>query len=568
MTFSQTPVDTLFSNIGIDSIGFYAPHFYLSLGDLARVRDVNPDKFKFGLLSSEIRIPERGKDAVSLGLKAAYNALLRGNISPKEIDALFVGSEATVYAVKSISNIYKDVLGLSNNCLTQDVSNACAASSIAVLNAVAMIEMGVIKKALVIAVDISSYELKSPGEPTQGAGAVAMVLCRNPRIAVFGKKFGKVSSNINDFYRPEGEKNAQVFGQYSIQSYLNLQMDSYNDLMQNIGKFYANYYLFHAPYGKLPLKFMQKMIIEHGLNNINFLMKYDPQNERIVSDLKYFNDLPQEYVLSKKLIDSIDSMDVSLEKRENIKLWVELKIRNTCLPPLQIPALFGNMYSAAIWAEFMFVVENYSNVNDTIYFGSYGSGAVALSGLLKVQPKFRTVLSNSLGISNFLSNKVQKSVEEYEELRSHEHVKDSSLMWAKLSFSHNYGVSMRYCEEGCQLSSHQVLNYCPKGHKGNKKIFFPIIGTISELKQYIPGDLTPLYQGYVFTKGSLTKIGDLVEYDLRRWQNNYESHSKHGLLNWIPIYRAVHYSPYLDYIEEYVTAQVSESVTASAPSHR
>ena len=64
-----------------------------------------------------------------------------------------------------MANIFKEILGVSKNCLTQDVVNACAAGSIAILNAVSMIKSGILKKVLVISVDISSYDLNSPGEP-------------------------------------------------------------------------------------------------------------------------------------------------------------------------------------------------------------------------------------------------------------------------------------------------------------------------------------------------------------------------------------------------------------------
>ena len=59
-----------------------------------------------GLMIKEMRLPEVDEDIVSIGLKAGYHALLRGNIDPKEIDAIFVGTETITYAVKSVSNIF------------------------------------------------------------------------------------------------------------------------------------------------------------------------------------------------------------------------------------------------------------------------------------------------------------------------------------------------------------------------------------------------------------------------------------------------------------------------------
>ncbi len=103
----------------------------MKLGDLAKKRNTDPDKFRIGLMSSEIRIPDIGEDCVSLGLRAAKNAILRGNIDPLAIHAIFVGTETPTYAVKSIANIFQELLGLPNNIITQDVYNACAGDTLA-----------------------------------------------------------------------------------------------------------------------------------------------------------------------------------------------------------------------------------------------------------------------------------------------------------------------------------------------------------------------------------------------------------------------------------------------------
>ena len=121
----------LFSNIGIDSIAFYAPRHYLDIEELAQKRNVDPNKYKKGLLLKEMRLPEVDEDIISIGLKAGYNALVRGNINPKEIDAIFVGTETMTYAVKSVANIFAQFLGISPNSITQDIYNACAGGTLA-----------------------------------------------------------------------------------------------------------------------------------------------------------------------------------------------------------------------------------------------------------------------------------------------------------------------------------------------------------------------------------------------------------------------------------------------------
>ena len=559
--------DLFSSNIGIDSIGFYSPHLFLSLKELANARKIDSNKYKFGLMANEMRIPNTfaGEDSISLGLKAGYNAILRGKIDPKEIDALFVGSESYPYAVKSISNIYKDLLGVSKNCFTQDVSNACAAASMAILNAIAMIEAGIIKKALVIAVDISIYDLYSLGEPTQGAGAVALILSRNPRIAVFSNTFGKVSANINDFFRPEGDKTAQVFSHYSVDAYLNFQLEAYDDLISQTGEISAHYYLFHAPYAKLPLKIMQRIIAERWIDRKNFMKTkshQSPEKKIEFKEVPYFNDLDKTFLLSKDIEEKLDSKNFSEEKRKEIEDWIIRKIKNTSLPPLQVPALLGNMYSAAIWAEFMYLVENFAHVNDTIYFGSYGSGSTCISGLLKIQPNFKTVLRNPLNLKEYLDNKIQITVQEYEKL--HENEITSNLQWGKIiSTNKDCAFILNYCDEGCILSQYSGLNYCPKGHTGSKLIEFPLIGRLSEIKPF-NYDISPLMDGYILIKNN-PQIGSIMEFELRRWKSHKQDppNAPKGLLNWMPIYRSVSTSPYLELVDNKVSSEIEEMASIS-----
>ena len=56
--------DYLFSNIGIDSLSFFSPRSYVDLCELAKERNIDPDKYTKGLLSKEMRIPEVDEDVV------------------------------------------------------------------------------------------------------------------------------------------------------------------------------------------------------------------------------------------------------------------------------------------------------------------------------------------------------------------------------------------------------------------------------------------------------------------------------------------------------------------------
>ena len=75
-------------------------------------------------------------------------------------------------------------------------------------------------KVLVIASDIAKYGVATPGEPTQGAGSVAMLITQNPRIMVFNNDNVAQTRDIMDFWRPNYSSTPYVNGMYSTQQYL------------------------------------------------------------------------------------------------------------------------------------------------------------------------------------------------------------------------------------------------------------------------------------------------------------------------------------------------------------
>ncbi|MHA1310639.1 MAG: hydroxymethylglutaryl-CoA synthase family protein [Candidatus Helarchaeota archaeon] len=539
----------LFSNVGIDSIGFYAPRLYLKLEDLAKIRNIDPNKYKHGLLLREMRIPDFGEDIVSMGLKAGYNALLKGGINPKKIDAVFVGTETITYAVKSISNILAELLGISINSITQDTYNACAAATLSIINAIGLIEKEVINRALVIGADISYYELGSPGEPTQGAGAIAMVISKNPRVAVFSKKFGKISSNIDDFFRPAESKVAQVFGKYSTESYLRFQLGAYDDLVKNIGDFTADYYTFHAPYSKLPLKCIQQIILKRWTNNIEGLLKLRSYTSPTSIIRKIDSIVQNVSVVPDFILNKLKKAGLPISQIDIIKNRIFTIIKHKVLPQLRVPMNFGNMYSASVWSQIFYILERFANPNDTIYFGSYGSGATCLAGLLKVLPSFRKIVDKRPRLIDYFNNKIRKTVKEYEDIRMGNYTPEIYLGQIKEhELNKNRGFILTFCDEGCIIPPIKGLNYCPKGHSGFHRRFFPLIAElVSEPIKTDVSDLSFLKNKMVRILGRPTK-GNILEYEFRRVDiPESEDIQVKGLLSWAPTYIPIYdkASPYI-----------------------
>ncbi|MBD3212252.1 MAG: hypothetical protein GF311_06550 [Candidatus Lokiarchaeota archaeon] len=528
-----------FFNVGIDSIGFYTTNHYVDLQELAEVRDVDPNKYLKGLLTKEMRIPATGEDILSLAVKAGQYTLMKGKIDPKEIDAVFLGTETMTFAVKSVSNIICELLGTSPNCVTQDVYNACAGETLAVLNAIGLINNGIIKKALIIGADICSYKLKSPGEPTQGAAAAAVIISKNPRIAVFGKHFGKYSANINDFYRLPNEKYPVVFGKYSVESYIQFQLAAFNDFYNNAGMILPDYMVFHSPFAKLPLKNVQNLLLKRWdiLKKI-LLEKSVEKNESITIQseaIEYLDDL------LKPVLEKIKKED-NLTEIEQLKQELTQSLKYRVLPALNVPMTIGNMYSASIWAQLVYMLESVVASDNLIYFGSYGSGATCISGMLKVIPGFEKIVERGPTVNNFFQYKKRRTISDYEAQRKE--ISQRDTFYARIEphpSNENYFIDMNICDESCVNSRADGLGFCPSGFKRPNRKKLPMYAIIKtdptqqiDEKDYLDMNIVRVSKD--------AKKNQVVEYNLlRAGEHETAPCIKSGFINWIPTYKPVIY---------------------------
>ena len=130
----------------------------------------------------------------------------------------------------------------------------------------------------VVSADIAEYARGSSGEPTQGAGAVAMLLERNPKmLSIDLKSIGSASAyRAVDFRKPvlrniiRGTLNCHfqdlpVFnGKYSTTCYLDETLHALNDMLRRLKVSSSDYYhnlasaFMHRPYQYIkPLQVQQ-----------------------------------------------------------------------------------------------------------------------------------------------------------------------------------------------------------------------------------------------------------------------------------------------------------------------
>src|SRR5580692_5462853 len=111
--------------VGIIGYGAYVPRYRLPATEVARV-------WTAGLGGTPIKekaVAGLDEDVITMSIEAARNALLRGQIDPTQIRAVWVGSESHPYAVKPTSTTVAEAIGASPNTQAADWEFACKAGS-------------------------------------------------------------------------------------------------------------------------------------------------------------------------------------------------------------------------------------------------------------------------------------------------------------------------------------------------------------------------------------------------------------------------------------------------------
>lgn len=210
--------------VGIDAIGIALPRRYIDMADLARARGVDPAKYVLGLGAKEMAVAEPGEDTVSLAALAARRALAASGVDPARLGMLVVGTETGVDHSKPVASFVHGLLDLPRDMRVFDTQHACYGGTAGLMAAIEWLASGSAaegKVALVVCADIARYGVGTAGEPTQGAGAVAMIVSRDPALVELDVGVsGAASTHVHDFWRPLGDREARVDGHYSVQCYL------------------------------------------------------------------------------------------------------------------------------------------------------------------------------------------------------------------------------------------------------------------------------------------------------------------------------------------------------------
>ncbi len=307
--------------IGIEKISFYIPEQYLDLAVLADRKNIDRAKFSKGIGQEKIAIPAHDEDIVTMAAEAAHPII--ESCDYESIDTILFATETAIDQSKSAGIYVHRLLGLPSQCRNVELKQACYGATAALQMACGYVARKPNKKVLIIASDISRYDIDTPGEATQGAGAVAMLISTNPKIMEINSASGCYSEDIMDFWRPNYRKTPFVDGKYSALRYLHSLAHAWKDYQNNGGRDFFDFtqFCYHLPFTRMAEK-------------------------------------------AHKHLCSLNQTPLNMDQ---------------ILPGMMYNRQIGNCYNASLYLSLISTLENYEgDLSDkAIGMFSYGSGAVA-----------------------------------------------------------------------------------------------------------------------------------------------------------------------------------------------
>jgi len=401
--------------VGIDAISYYVPQLYLSIEDLAKLRNIEYAKLNKGLGLHRMAVPDMNEDAASFAANALLRLIRDNNINPKEIGRVYLGTESALdaskptatYAIEAVEDALQNDSQerLFSNCDVVDMTFACIGAVDALQNCLDWVRANPSRKAVVIASDVSKYELNSTGEYTQGAGAVAVLVTANPSILTIDDQWGIGTKSEGDFFKPR-----RTFTKNAILEDLVANLDLRYSKEQVEELLNASNSEFWTDPSKKYELFKEEPVFDGQFSNQCYSDRITEafahfQKETAVNYLEDWQHLvfhlPYAYhgrrIIYRNWIDWLNNSgkienlyaeighpeesDPKQWKRSAVKSELYKEFINSKIAPSELASSeIGNMYTASIFMSLLSLLANSVDHdidlgNETIGFIAYGSGS-------------------------------------------------------------------------------------------------------------------------------------------------------------------------------------------------
>ncbi|GAA0410852.1 hydroxymethylglutaryl-CoA synthase [Streptomyces luteireticuli] len=242
------------SAIGIHDLSFATTEFVLPHTALADYNGTEIGKYHLGIGQRSMSVPAADEDIVTLGAAAAAPIIARHGA--EGIRTVVFATESSIDQAKSAGVYVHSLLGLPSAARVVELKQACYGATAALQFAIGLVHRDPGHRVLVIASDVSKYDLDSPGEATQGAAAVAMLIGADPALVRIEGPSGLFTADVMDFWRPNYRDTALVDGQDSINAYLQAAQGAWKDYTEQGGRALEEFsaFCYHQPFTKMAYK--------------------------------------------------------------------------------------------------------------------------------------------------------------------------------------------------------------------------------------------------------------------------------------------------------------------------
>ncbi len=270
------------NTIGISGLAAYVPPFRVWLDDWCEWTGNHWPKIR-EVVGRSFRLRGPNHSVYTLAATAVLRLIRQYDVDPVRVKFLGLGTESSTdnsagaIIVKGMVDralIGQGLPPIARSCEVPEFKHACLGGVYGMKGAIRhLAHDGRGSQAIVVCADIAEYARGSSGEPTQGAGAVAMLLEENPTLAeVDLVRSGSASDyRIMDFRKPMlrfcGQDRSEthqvqdfpVFnGKYSTTCYIDETLHALNDMYEKRNLNASDYLrtlktvFMHRPYRKMP----------------------------------------------------------------------------------------------------------------------------------------------------------------------------------------------------------------------------------------------------------------------------------------------------------------------------
>ncbi len=269
-------------NIGISGLAAYMPPYRVWLEDWCEWTDSPWPKIR-DVVGRSFRLRGPEQSVYTMAATAVLRLIRQYDIDPREVGFLGFGTESSTdnsagaIILKGMIDRALQADGkpmISRCCEVPEFKHACLGGVYAMKGALRYLATdGRGSKAIVVCCDIAEYARGSTGEPTQGAGAVAMLLEADPDLAIVDLASAGSASDyrIMDFRKPMvrfcGQDRSEshhvqdfpVFnGKYSTTCYIDETLHAIDNMYEKRGLVAIdhmrslNNVFMHRPYRRMP----------------------------------------------------------------------------------------------------------------------------------------------------------------------------------------------------------------------------------------------------------------------------------------------------------------------------